>query len=124
MAYETNLETIGTLPAAADLSTKQYFFVFIDTNGNVALSVTAGRRCLGVLQNKPSAAGRACTVGTDGVSKVVAGAAIAIGDLVASDGAGKARTAVTGDHVQGEAITASAADGTVISVMLQKQDVV
>ena len=53
MAFEGSKLTI-TLPAASDLSAKQYRFVTVDGDGKLALSGDDGN-AIGVLQNKPEA---------------------------------------------------------------------
>ncbi|NPV72075.1 MAG: DUF2190 family protein [Firmicutes bacterium] len=127
MAYEIPVFDF-TLEAAADLSASQYRFVRVDANGRAALC-GAGQPAVGVLQNKPSAAGQAAQVRALGITKVVAGAAIAKGALVASDASGQAVAAtvttantttgaLTGSHVAGIALEAAAAAGGVISVLL------
>jgi hypothetical protein len=92
MAYEGKLETIPGLTAAGDLSADQFKFVTIGASG-VARNVTNGGYVDGVLQDKPAAAGRAATVANGGVSKTVAGAAVAKGAKVMSDATGRAVTA-------------------------------
>lgn len=74
-----------------------------------------------MLQNAPSAAGYAATVAISGVSQVIAGAAITRGDSVASGSAGKAKTATSGNRVLGLALSAAAADGDIIRVLLKVQ---
>jgi hypothetical protein len=90
MAYEGNLQCIPGVVAAGDLSSHQFKFMKIDTNGEVALNTTAGAFVAGVLQNKPTAQGAAASVAYDGVSKVVAGSNVTKGDPVRSDVDGKA----------------------------------
>jgi len=82
-----------TFEAAADLSTKQYYAVKLDSNGRVAVA-GAGEPAIGILQNKPTALGRAAQVRVDGVSYWVAGGAIAVASRVAADSDGKAKVAV------------------------------
>lgn len=117
MAFENNLQTI-TLEAGQDLSAKQYFFVTMASDGQVD-PTGDGLSADGVLQNDPDAAGRPACVGISGVSKVVAGGAIARGAQVASDASGKAATATTGDRVLARALKASTADGDLIPVLLK-----
>lgn len=100
--------------AGADLSSSQYHFVKLDTNGEVVLS-GAGEDAIGVLQNKP-ADGQAATVRVGGLSKVVAGAAITAGARVASDASGKAKTAVAATVNTSD--TGAAADAVVASFAL------
>jgi hypothetical protein len=73
MAYSEST-TIITLPAAADLSARQYHFVIVDGNGQAALSA-ADQNAIGILQNKPDAQGRAASVLISGASKLVCGGA-------------------------------------------------
>ncbi len=47
-----------------------------------------------------------------------AGAAVSIGDSVATDASGKAVTATTSDAILGQARSAAGADGEIISVEL------
>lgn len=116
-AYEENLRCI-TYEAGSDLSSSQYRFVTLASDGQVDATAAAGQM-IGVVQNKPAAAGRAATVAYDGISKVEASAAISIGDRVGSAASGKARTAESGDWIAGVAVTAATADGDILSVHLK-----
>lgn len=119
MAYELNLQPISMV-AGQDLSTKQYYFVSMAADGQID-PTGDGASADGVLQNNPDAIGKTATVAIGGISKVVAGAAIAAGADVASGAAGKAKTATTGNRVLGKAMTAASADGDIISVLLKVQ---
>ena len=81
MAYETGLVTIGTLTAAADLSSKQYHFVVLAsaTSVNVATAITNAP--IGILQNAPTS-GQSAIVAVSGVSKVVADGTLAAGNFI------------------------------------------
>ena len=116
MATENQVQSI-TLPAAGDLSAKQFRFVACNTSGQAAAVASAGATGIGVLQNKPDAAGKAATVAYAGVAKVVAGGEVAAGANVQSDANGEAILAASADHVLGVAL-AGAADGDVIPVLL------
>lgn len=121
-----------TRVAAADLSAKQFFIVKADAGGEIALAA-AGEQSYGVLQDKPGL-GKSGAVRVYGVTKVVAGAAIAEGDPITSDAAGKAKAAVkastntsdagvaadplVGSYVLGIALEAAAADLDVITVLI------
>jgi hypothetical protein len=128
-----------SVKASADLSADQHKFVDLDANGKARLATAAGQKVLGVLQNDPAAADRAALIGYGGVTKVIAGAAIAVNAYVSTDAAGKARATVAvasgtghtktddagvaqdpliGAHVVGIALEAAAADGDVIKVLL------
>lgn len=116
MALESNVQSV-TLEAGQDLSTKQYHFVVVASDGQVDAVAAAGGDADGVLQNAPDAAGRAAAVAYAGVTKVYAGGTVTRGEKVQSDNAGKALTAASGDHVLGKALT-SGGSGEVISVLL------
>jgi hypothetical protein len=104
--------------AAADLSTKQFYAVKKNTTAHqYALCDTDGEVIAGVLQNKPSAAGREATIMAMGITKVIAGETLVPGDLWGCDSAGKAKVvegsntgADTGDYVAGFVIEGAATD--------------
>ncbi len=118
MAFEERLETIS-IEAGQDLSTKQYRFMVLATDGQIDPAGTAGLDCIGVLQDKPAAIGRAACVATGGTTKALAGATVAKGAKIATDNVGRAITAATGNYIMGTAITGGAV-GEVISVNLEK----
>ncbi|CAB4176272.1 hypothetical protein UFOVP978_21 [uncultured Caudovirales phage] len=105
-----------SFPASADLSTKQHYFVSLNSAGNIAVT-GAGADLVGVLQDKPSALGQSSQVRVLGISKVVAGGTILPGALVASTSTGTALTAVATNTVAGRALT-NAASGELVSVLL------
>lgn len=124
MSFEDNLRSVSA-PANTDLSTKQYFFVKLtDSSGVGRAAVTGdGESAIGVLQNKPDAAGKSATIGYTGISKVKAGGTITAGQPVASDANGEAVTAATGDIVLGTAMR-SGVDGDTIPVLLDARNAV
>lgn len=95
MAIQENLQCI-TLPANADLSAHQYKFMVCNSSGNAALAGDGGV-IVGILQNKPSAAGQAAVIAFSGRSKVVQAASITVGVPVAPDASGLASTISAGD---------------------------
>jgi hypothetical protein len=119
MAYEQGLQCLS-LVAAADLSAKQFYFVYIDGNGKAALCATAGMRAFGVLQNKP-ASGEIANVAYAGVTKVVAGATITADDPIMTTTSGTADVAVgaasPGNFARGQAIEGGAS-GEIITMCL------
>ena len=79
--------TVISVPAAYDLSSYQFHVVLLDAAGNACIQTniapTAGSGIvLGILQNKPAAAGRAARVAIGGISKCVAGEAITAAEIV------------------------------------------
>lgn len=103
--------------AAEDLSASQFRFVAINSSGQAALVTTAGGGALGVVQNDP-AVGEAATIMLDGVSKVVAGAAVAAGADIASDTEGRAVAASTNNRILGIALEEASSAGAIIAVAL------
>lgn len=116
MAVNNNQKCV-TLEAGADLSTKQYYFVSIAADGQVD-PTGDGLSAVGVLQNDPSAAGRAAEVCIGGMTKVEAGGTVAAGAAVASSATGTAVTAGTGDVILGTAVDGGAS-GSIISIIFQ-----
>jgi hypothetical protein len=108
MAYE-NVVSPNSFKATATFASKQFTFVLIDSNGQLA-TPTAGASAIGVIQDKPGAGdpGAVCRPGD--VTKVVAGGTFAAGDKLASDGNGKAVVATSGAYVLGVALMAGAAN--------------
>lgn len=103
MAYEENLRSIsydadasvgiytgvpGQPGSAVPNGGRQFHALRLTGKNQVGLAVT-GQRVFGVLQNKPQRPGQAATVGYDGVTWVVAGAAIAVGDDLVADAQGR-----------------------------------
>ena len=120
MAYESPQINIGTLTAAADLSSKQYYFVKLAsaTTVNVCSAVTDVP--IGVLQNTP-ASGEAAQICVFGLSKVSADATLAAGDIIGTSADGQAQPVVQGTETTvynaGQAITAGAA-GTLQTALI------
>jgi hypothetical protein len=114
MAYENDVFD-HSLPAAADLRTKQHYFVNVDSNGKWALSGDGEGGYS--MQDKPNADeyGEARVLG---IAKITAGAAIAAGAYVTSDANAKAKTAGGGEIVNGQALQAASADLEVISILV------
>lgn len=94
MAYNNQQRSIA-LDAAADLSSHQYKIVELTANANECQLAAAGAG-FGVLQNIPQS-GEAGTVAVDGESKVIAGAALSIGEYVTAKSGGWAIPVNSGD---------------------------
>jgi len=123
MAHSNRIKSESFI-ASGDLSTSQFHIVNIVGAFTVANALI--RTGHGVLQNKPQD-GEGATVAIDGTTKVVAGAAIAVGDLITSAGSGFASTVASGvagdKQVIGRAITA-AASGSVFSMEIDRMTVI
>ncbi len=106
-----------TFLAGEDLSSAQFKFVTLEADGNVDLADAAGERAVGVLLNKPDAAGKAATVAMTGKVMVVAGGSVTAGDEIATDASGDAVTASSTNIVMGYALE-DAVDGQVFAIEL------
>lgn len=116
MAWETPGFKLPGHTAAADLSALQYTTVDVTAAGQVNAATAAGE-IVGILQNKPTA-GQTAEVMVSGVSKAIAGGAIAVGDMCeVATGGSKLVTVSTGIPVA-KALTAAAADGDIFTVLL------
>lgn len=117
MAYEMVPEMFEVAQnAGADLSAKLFFIAKVDTDEDIILAGD-GEASLGVIreaavQDKP------VTIQFGGIAKVIAGAAFNAGVLVASDGNGKAKLAVTGNYAIGMAMQAAGGADEIVSVRL------
>lgn len=122
MAYEINNYSVrATFVAGADLSTKQYTFVKLNSSGEVIAAAAATDIPIGVLQNNPTS-GAEASVTIVGGTKIVAGAAISEGALVGTSSTGKAVALVAGTdttkYVVGTLLTESGADGDIVSAVV------
>jgi hypothetical protein len=105
-----------TLLASEDLSAKQYYIMQMDSSGDCEIGEGATDLLVGVLQNTPES-GQAARFRFAGTSKVLAAGAIAIGDWVTSDSAGKAVATTTDKNVViGRALEAAANAGDIIEI--------
>jgi len=114
----SQLGQVVTHEAGGDLSAVQYRFVLLASDGQVD---QAGLDAIatGVLQNDPSAAGRAAAVAISGIVKVVAGAAVTRGGEITSDASGRAIDIGANVNTLGKALDAASAAGEIIRVQLQ-----
>lgn len=112
MALDENVGGLMTVVASADLSTKQYLAIKLDSNGQAAVA-GAGDACIGILYDKPNAQGVVGAVHplNGRKAKAVSGAAITKGNLLMSNASGKLVLATTGLYAVGVAVdSASGAD--------------
>lgn len=124
MATRHEFQVVEGIAASADLSAKQYYFVELST-GQIAVCNAEGDSAVGVLADKPEAAGRIGQVVRLGGVMVVAGAAVSVGDKIKCDSSGRAITVDptgaggdAGHAVLGEARSAATAAGQVISALI------
>lgn len=122
MAYEVAGYALRiTLVAGADLSTKQFFFVKINSSGLAVLCANATDKPIGVLQNNPESGEEAAIVVVGG-TKLVASAALDEGDLIGTSAAGKADAKTPGvdttEFVVGTVIAPAGADLEVLTAVV------
>lgn len=114
MAYEGWQFCPPGLKAGADLSTKQYYFVKLSAANTVVVCAATTDKPIGILQNRPAAAGDPATVCVIGETKVNSDAALSVGASIgtAADGQAAAYTAAdTTKFICGQVVVASAAAG-------------
>jgi|SRR5210317_1421336 hypothetical protein len=115
MAVQESRDT-RTFIAGEDLSSSQFKFVTLESDGQVDLADSAGENCMGVVINDPASGGEA-TVVVSGKTVVTAGGTIAAGAAIATDASGDAVTAASTNIIMGYALEAGV-DGQVIAVEL------
>ncbi len=117
MSVEQNIYDL-TLQAAADYYTtsKQFYIMKVDSNGRACLAGDANADSIGILQNKPKQY-EAAEIRKVGISKVVCGGVITIGNKITGDSASKAVAAAASERFIGVALETGAA-GRVISVLM------
>jgi hypothetical protein len=133
-AFEAYLDIIPGLDAGVDLTNYRYHLVKMNSGGDVIPCSAAGEAVLGVLQDNPSVAGRGAGVAFNGITKCIAGAAIARGAFVATNASGRAVTAskgvtdtgdtgaaadaLKGGYVIGYALTPASANGDAFTLVI------
>ena len=120
MAGSKGLRTVS-YEADANLSALQYHMVALQTDGQVK-QATATTSIAGILQDDPDTAGDGALVAIGGISKCVVdgnAAAIAAGDMLASDASGQGvKTDTDKDQYGAIAQEASTAAGDIIQVLV------
>lgn len=106
-------------PSTVDLTGKEYFLAK-RVAGGFALA-GAGEKVAGVI-SEGKAVGLHTSIKTGNQLKALAGAAIVVGDKVASDAAGKVKVAAAGNYVFGTAMSA-AANGELVEIDVDQEGV-
>lgn len=95
-----------SVPAAADLSAKQFYIVKLTSTG-VAACAASTDKPIGILQNTPKTS-EGALVRVFGPSKCLSGAnSLAIGSVIGTTTAGVAQAAITGQFPVGWALNAA-----------------
>lgn len=120
MATDLDIYSIPGLLAAADLSSYQYRFVMLSADKTVSYATAAHAATIGILQDKPAAAGRACKVfGPGNISKLKIGSGgCTAGQKLASDATGQGVVAGSAERYGAVALQAGD-DGDIISVLCE-----
>ena len=115
MAYESPAIDLGTLTAAADLSSSQYYFVKLASATTVNVCTAITDLPIGILQNAPTS-GQSAVVAIFGISKASADGTITAGRWMGtsadSQAAGITPGSDTTQYVMGQAIQAASAGET------------
>ena len=119
MAVDSELYQIPGLRAEQDVSTLQFRAVEVSGSFQVDVCDNAADLPIGVLQNKPAAAGRAAEIRSQGITKWEAGGTISAGDKVGTDSVGRAVTKSANNAIYIGIALESAVVGDVFSVLLQ-----
>jgi len=117
MAVDFGGQDISVL-SGGDLTGKRFYAVKMQTDGTIAVAGSAGERCIGVIQNAPSASGKVGRVRIGGVSKVVVSGAVEEGIELSATQTGKLTTASAGHYVVAVALEPAGADGDIIRTIL------
>lgn len=121
MAYEFGPDVQITLVAGADLSLQQYHFVKLNASGQAVAVAAATDKAIGILQNNPTLGGEALVVVVGG-SKMVASAAMAVGDAIGTSATGTGVTVVPGTDITkfnfGQVLTAASAANDIITAVI------
>lgn len=97
MSSSVDLECTS-IAAGADLSALQYTALKLGADRVVVSCTSNNEPIVGILQDKPAAAGRAAKVGVKGISKAIAGGSISSGDKLTATTGGKLIATTTNNH--------------------------
>lgn len=119
MATSHPTDTIPGLKSGADLSSKQYHFVKLDSSGNVVACSATTDVPIGILQNAPdNTYEKAAVVACGGTSKLVAGGALATpGTALGTTAAGRAQAATSAQYSICRSVGTTGADGDILEVV-------
>lgn len=118
MAYEIPGMS-ASFVAGGDLSAKQYYFVKLNSSGQVVIIAANTDKPIGILQNAPASGGVA-EVMLYGISKVSADADLTVGNQIGPSADGQAAAYAPGTdttkYIVGEVLTDNTAAAGLVSV--------
>lgn len=118
---QSSPQFVYTLLAGADLSGARNKFLKMTADQTVGLATANTDAIVGVQDDIPfAAAGAQVAVRFGGTADIMAGAAVAAGSKVTTDGSGRAVVATTGQDYHGIALEAATALGDLIECFLVK----
>lgn len=118
MAYEQYVYDISRQAAADYFTTSyQYYIMKLNSDARAELAGAANAASLGPLQNKPKIY-EAAEVRMLGISKVICGGNITIGNKVTGDSDSKAVEAAATEYYIGKALE-TGIDGRIISILME-----
>lgn len=103
----------------ANQAGNQYRAVVISGARQAGLSNANNGRVVGVVQNKPQAAGNAATIGIGGISKVAMATNISAGQVVYAAADGRGSNSNASGLALGQAVETSTVVGSLVPVLLQ-----
>lgn len=109
---------ILSIPADTNLSTKQYFCVNVNTDGEAVLSSATTDEPIGVLENMPSAAGMAAEIKHSGLGKIKIGGTVAVGDKLGPDTDGMAIAVTANNKTYIAKALQAGVDGDIIEALI------
>lgn len=117
MSRGTKPVLTDSFEASGDLSSHDAKFVVLDASDQLELCNAVGEQCLGVLLDKPAAAGRTGNVALEGIYPVKYGGTVDAGQYITTDASGLAVLATLGDYIHGKCLE-DAATGETLSTYL------
>ena len=121
MAFENPVLIDGTRKAGADLSAKQFYFVKLDSSGDVVVCAAVTDIPYGVLQNAP-ASGETAEVCVLGITKVSGDADLTKGNQIGTSSDGQAAAYAAGTdttkYMVGQVLDDNAAAGGYITAVV------
>ena len=106
----SNANILVSKLAAADLSSYQYYAVYLSAAETVNICNGYANKPTGVLWDKPGAAGRGCLVCKGGETPVILGGSVAAGDKIMVNATGQFIKTITGWPSYGEMMEAGSAN--------------